>query len=65
GFNIPGTEDQIIVTLFTNNITVFIVQYDDLDKLTKILDSGAKFNIDKTEILLIDTPSHCDAIYHH
>ncbi len=70
GFNIPGVEEWVIVTLFTDDTTVFLAQYDDFERLTEILDnwciaSGAKFNIEKTEILPIGTPSHCDAICHH
>ncbi|KAF8912563.1 hypothetical protein CPB85DRAFT_1193624, partial [Mucidula mucida] len=44
--------------------TVFLAEYDDFESLTKILDdwcmalAGAKFNINKTEILPIGVPVH-------
>ncbi|PBK83572.1 hypothetical protein ARMGADRAFT_890958, partial [Armillaria gallica] len=70
GFQVPGVEERIIATLFADDTTVFLAQYDNFEELTMILGdwciaSGAKFNIDKTEILPIGVPSHHDAVYHH
>lgn len=70
GFKVPGVKEKIIATLFADDTTVFLSQYDDFTELTAILKewctvSGARFNIDKTEILPIGVSSHCDAVYHY
>ena len=62
GFQIPGKEEHLIVTLFTDDTTVYLRQNDNIGNLFEILHnwcivSGTKFNIKKTVILLIGTPT--------
>lgn len=58
GFQVPGEGRRIIATLFADDTTVYLSKEDDFGLLVKILDtwclaSGAKFNINKTEIIPI------------
>ncbi len=51
-------------------MTVFLAQYNNLDVLTNILNewrmvSDVKFNISKTEILPIGSPSHQSTVYNY
>ncbi|KIO13783.1 hypothetical protein M404DRAFT_107505, partial [Pisolithus tinctorius Marx 270] len=53
-----------IVSMFADNTTVYLSAMDDVNVLNDILSkwccaSGAKFNIDKTEIIPIGTQSYC------
>lgn len=62
GFKIPGETDRLIVTLFADDTTVYLHHTDDIGELFKILDkwciaSGAKFNVAKTVVLPIGTPT--------
>ena len=63
GYNIPGVDEKLIVSLFADDTCIFLNQNDKMDDVQNILDnwcraSGAKFNLDKTEIIPIGTPDH-------
>ena len=63
GFKIPSKEHWLIVTLFANVTTVYSRQNDDIGNLFRILNkwciaSGAKFNITKSIVLLLGTPTY-------
>lgn len=63
GFSIPGLADKLIVTLFADDTTVYLSEYDSYADLGRILDiwckaSSARFNIDKTEVIPIGTQEH-------
>ena len=56
GISIPGTEEKIITSLFADDMNLFLNQNDRMDIVQGILDrwcqaSGAKFNLEKTEII--------------
>lgn len=56
GIPIPGTKKSLKIKLFADDTTVFLSETDSIDKLQTILEdwcevSGAKFNIEKTEII--------------
>ena len=56
GIPIPGTKKALKIKLFADDTTVFLSETDSIDKLQTILAdwcevSGAKFNIEKTEII--------------
>ncbi|KAJ3918041.1 hypothetical protein F5877DRAFT_43399, partial [Lentinula edodes] len=63
GYQIPGYAERLIATFFTDNPTVYLSKEDDFGELQLILDewctaSGARFNINKTEIIPIGSPDH-------
>ena len=63
GFQIPREEEHLIVTLFADDTTIYLRHNDDIGNLFQILDkwciaSEAKFNIAKTIVLLIGTPTY-------
>lgn len=63
GFKIPGQTEKIIATLFADDTTIFLNEYDDYKELEKILKtwckaSGGRFNIEKTEILPAGTKEY-------
>ncbi|KZP06553.1 hypothetical protein FIBSPDRAFT_706947, partial [Athelia psychrophila] len=65
GFKIPGVREKVITTLFADDTTIYLNEYDEYEVLEKILltwckASGARFNIDKTEILPIGTKEYRD-----
>ena len=56
GIPIPGKRTHLKIKLFADDTTVFLSENDEVENLQKMLDgwcmaSGAKFNIDKTEII--------------
>lgn len=58
GFQAPGSTTRVIVTLFADDTTVYLNKKDDFRTLLSILQkwcnaAGAKFNINKTEIIPI------------
>ncbi|TFY82529.1 hypothetical protein EWM64_g1481 [Hericium alpestre] len=62
-FKIPGIAEKVLVSLFANDTAIFLSEYDRYDDLTDILEkwcaaSGAKFNINKTEIIPIGSIDH-------
>jgi hypothetical protein len=61
--NIPSLNQNVLVTMFADNTMLFLSKDDRLDDAQRILThwchvSGAKFNIEKTEIILIGTENH-------
>ncbi|KAJ3847836.1 hypothetical protein EV368DRAFT_76512 [Lentinula lateritia] len=63
GLQIPGKIECLIATFFADNTTVYLSKEDDFGSLQHILDqwctaSGAKFNINKTEIIPIGSFKH-------
>ena len=63
GYNIPGTEEQLIINLFADDTVLYLNVNDSMRVTTQILDrwcdaSGAKFNKEKTEIIPIGTKEH-------
>ncbi|KAI0054546.1 hypothetical protein BV25DRAFT_1780545, partial [Artomyces pyxidatus] len=72
GYQIPGLDRKIIVNLFADDTLLYLFADDTLlylsardryDDVKAILErwcaaSGAKFNINKTEVLPIGTPAH-------
>jgi len=60
GYQIPGSNDNLKTTLFADDTTVFLAKTDSYDELLPILTlwcraSGARFNVNKTEIIPIGT----------
>jgi len=62
GIPIPGTKKSLKIKLFADDTTVFLSETDSIDNLQRILSdwcevSGAKFNIEKTEIIPLGDPA--------
>jgi hypothetical protein len=58
GYEIPGTDEKLVVNLFADDTTTFLAASDDMSTLQTLLDNWctaakAKFNIAKMEIILI------------
>lgn len=65
GIKIPKQADRLIATFFADDTTVYLSKEDDFGTLQDILAewclaSGAKFNINKTEIIPIGSREHRD-----
>ena len=63
GLKIPGIDERLIVNLFADDTTLFLSKNDHFDTVGNLLQtwckaSGAKFNIEKTEIIPIGTEAH-------
>ena len=63
GILILGIENTIKITLFADDTNLFLSKDDRLDYIQQTLDewckvSEARFNIEKTEVLLIGTETH-------
>ena len=63
GLSFPGKEGRLLVNLFADDTTLYLSRNDKFDTVEKILRewcdvSGAKFNIEKTEIIPIGTEEH-------
>ena len=63
GINIPNLEEKAVTSLFVDDTTVILTENDSFSELMEILDkwcevSGAKFNVEKTEIIPIGTPDY-------
>ena len=63
GYNIPGVAQKIIVSLYADDTTIYLSKTDSYAELLKILTkwcsaSGAKFNIEKTEVIPTGTKPH-------
>lgn len=63
GLNIPGLQENIKINLFADDPTLYLNKNDRLDLVETILDewcevSGAKFNLEKTEIIPFGTANH-------
>lgn len=63
GLRIPGAEEKLIANLFADDTTLYLSKHDRFDTVENLLVSwcevsGAKFNIEKTEIIPIGQASH-------
>jgi ribonuclease HI len=63
GYKIPGMDRELVVALFADDTTVYLLEGDRLKDLNDILQkwcsaSGARFNISKTEIVPIGSEAH-------
>jgi hypothetical protein len=63
GYEIPEVDEKIVINLYANDTNLFLRKEDSLDYIQATLDDwckalGAKFNIEKTEIIPIGTPEH-------
>ena len=70
GFHIPGTAERLINTLFADDTSAFLSQYDSWSDLWSILSSwcvssGARFNDPKTEIIPMGSAKYRDTVRHH
>ena len=67
GFQIPGIHEKLIVSLYADDTTIYLSDTDSYSTLHKILSnwctaSGAKFNLEKTEIIPIGTLEHRERV---
>ncbi|KAF5313488.1 hypothetical protein D9611_008631 [Ephemerocybe angulata] len=67
GFTTPRMKERLILSMFADDTTVFLSEEDDFHCLQEILDtwclaSGAKFNVDKTEIVPIGKKPYRDEL---
>ena len=67
GYEIPGVEEKLAINLFADDTVLYLSEQDSYDKVIETLDkwcevSGAKFNKEKTEIILIGSIAHRDRI---
>ena len=63
GFKVQGQLERTIVSLFADDTTVYLSENDNIGDLYAILQtwciaSGAKFNLEKTEVILIGTKEY-------
>ena len=63
GIDVPNLDEKIKVSLFADDTTVILTEHDSFTELTGVLDewcevSGAKFNVEKTEIVPIGTEEY-------
>jgi hypothetical protein len=63
GLTIPGLEEKVLINLFADDTTLYLNKNDSFDQVERILCQwckvlGAKFNIEKTEIIPIGTIEH-------
>jgi hypothetical protein len=63
GFDIPGLAEKLIISLFADDTVIYTYDHDSFNKIQQLLKlwcdaSGAKFNIEKTEIIPIGTKEH-------
>ena len=63
GINIPSLEEPVKVSLFADDTTAILAEDDSFDELMQVLQqwcsvSGAKFNVEKTEIIPIGTDTY-------
>ena len=63
GIKIPGMEEKLITSLFADDTNLFLNKNDRMDDVQHILDewckaSGAKFNLEKSEIVPLGTVDH-------
>jgi ribonuclease HI/exonuclease III len=67
GIDVPSLDEKVKVSLFADDTTVVLTEHDSFTELIEILDewckvSGAKFNVEKTEIIPIGTPEYRDKL---
>ena len=63
GLEVPNLSERIKVSLFADDTTIILTEHDSFAELTGILDewcrvSGAKFNVEKTEIIPIGSEEY-------
>ena len=63
GIEVPNLEDKVKVSLFADDTTVILTEHDSFNELITILNewcetSGAKFNVEKTEIIPIGSKDY-------
>ena len=63
GIMVPGIDSAIKITLFADDTNLFLNKDDRMDYIQRILDkwckaSGARFNIEKTEVIPIGKKTH-------
>ena len=63
GINVPNLNESIVASLFADDTTVILTEHDSFSSLVEILDewcevSGAKLNIQKTEIIPIGSTEY-------
>ena len=63
GINIPGLVEKLVIKLFADDTNLYLSKYDCLDVIQQILDmwcevSGAKFNIEKMEVISIGSMNY-------
>ncbi|KIK36156.1 hypothetical protein CY34DRAFT_34249, partial [Suillus luteus UH-Slu-Lm8-n1] len=67
GYKIPGINERIIVNMYADDTTIYLShlnKYTDLEDTlhTWCKASGAKFNLEKTEILPIGSKTHRESV---
>lgn len=67
GFHIPGSLQKTLVNMYADDTTIYLSaddHYEDLESLLNqwCIASGAKFNLEKTEVIPIGTKAHRDRI---
>jgi hypothetical protein len=70
GLRIPGLEEKLAIKMFADDTSLYLSQQDRFDHVQTIIDkwcavSGAKFNIEKTEIIPIGAENHRQRIITH
>jgi len=63
GLQIEGVAEHLITTLFADDTTIYLLQFDSFQDLNEILDkwcqsSGAKFNVQKTIIVPVGVQTY-------
>jgi hypothetical protein len=63
GLDIPCLTEKLVIKLFADDTNLYLSKHDRLDIVQKTLDkwctaSGAKFNIEKTEIIPVGSEAH-------
>jgi hypothetical protein len=63
GIRIPGQPEKLAIKLFVDDTNLYLSKEDSFDHIQKVLNSwceisGAKFNIEKTEVIPIGTTEH-------
>ena len=63
GLDIPCLIEKLVIKLFADNTNLYLSKYDRLDVVQRVLDmwceaSGAKFNIEKMEVIPIGSPNY-------
>ena len=67
GYKVPKCSKKIITTLFADDTTVYLSSEDSFSNLQQVLSkwcnaSGAKFNINKTEVIPIGDPEYRESL---
>ena len=64
GLDVPNLNKNAVASLFVDDTTVILTEHDSFSSLVEILDkwcevSGAKFNVQKTEIIPNGSAEYC------